>query len=291
MERFAKLASETGGNFGARVVRAIAERGPLCVGVDPHPTLLTQWGLADTAAGLAAFCDIVIEALADRVAVLKPQSAFFERFGSAGIAVLESTIRQSRTGGALVLLDVKRGDIGSTAQAYAAAYLDPASPLFVDAVTVNPYLGFGSMQPFLDAANAHGGGVFIVALTSNPEGPQVQHAVAADGRTVAQSLLDEIAARNEGVQPLGSVGAVIGATTGPTSHDLSRLNGPVLAPGLGAQGATADDLPVVFARLNGVVLPSYSREILAHGPSVTDLRDAADRTAAKCRKVLNYHLS
>src|SRR4051795_3747271 len=113
--------------FGRRLTDAIEKRGPLCVGIDPHPALLTRWGLTDDVAGLERFARTVVEALADRVAVVKPQSAFFERFGSRGIGILESTIRQSREAGALVLLDVKRGDIGSTMAAYADAYLDPSS--------------------------------------------------------------------------------------------------------------------------------------------------------------------
>ena len=281
-------------SFGARLRRAMDTRGPLCVGIDPHSSLLNRWGLPDTVDGLARFSRTVVDALADRVAVLKPQSAFFERFGSAGIAVLELTIRQSRAAGALVLLDVKRGDIGSTAQAYAQAYLDPASPLYVDAITASPYLGFGSMAPLLDEAKAHGGGVFVLVLTSNPEGAQVQRARTADGRTVAQMLLDEVAARNDGAQPLGSVGVVVGATVsmattpGAAHDDLSRINGPVLAPGLGAQGATAADLRNLFAGVERSVLPSYSREVLGHGPSASGLRAAAERSLAVCRKVLNY---
>ena len=273
-------------SFGDRLVQATRARGALCVGIDPHPTLLERWGLPDSAAGLRAFCSIAVEAFAGTVAVLKPQSAFFERFGSAGIAVLESTIRQSREAGALVLLDVKRGDIGSTAQAYADAYLDPASGLCADAVTVSPYLGLGSITPFLETAQAHGGGVFVLAVTSNPDGRQVQHARMPDGRTVAQAIIDGVAARNEGARPLGSVGLVVGATTGGTGHDLSKVNGPVLAPGLGTQGATPDDLRVVFGDVNGLVLPSCSREILAHGPSVEALRKAADGLLNECRKVL-----
>src|SRR3990170_4435160 len=144
--------------FGARLRRAMDERGPLCVGIDPHASLLSEWGLSDDIAGLERFARTVVEALADRVAVLKPQSAFFERFGSRGIGILESTIRQSREAGALVLLDVKRGDIGSTMAAYADAYLDPASSLRADAITVSPYLGVGSLQPAFDAAARHGGG-------------------------------------------------------------------------------------------------------------------------------------
>jgi orotidine-5'-phosphate decarboxylase len=274
------------GGFGARLARAVEQRGPICVGIDPHSTLLEAWGLPDTVDGLRTFCDTAVAALANLVPVLKPQSAFFERFGSAGIAVMESTIRQSREAGALVIADVKRGDVGSTAAAYARAYLHPASPLYADAVTVSPYLGLGSLAPFLDEAAAHGGGVFILALTSNPEGRQVQHARAADGRTVAQTVLDAVGARNEGERPVGSVGVVIGATTGGTGHDLSRLNGPVLAPGLGAQGGTVADLAVVFQGLNGLVLPSYSREVLARGPSVAGLREAAERSLTECRMAI-----
>jgi len=279
-------------SFPDRLLRAMADRGPLCVGIDPHSGLLNRWGLPDTVEGLARFSRTVVEALADRVAVLKPQSAFFERFGSAGIAVLESTIRQSRAAGALVLLDVKRSDIGSTAQAYGQAYLDPASPLRADAITVVPYLGFGSIASILDEAEAHGAGVFVVALSSNPEGREIQHARTADGRTVAQTVIDQVGHRNRAARRLGPAGVVIGATVGATpdgvSHDLSRLHGPVLAPGLGAQGAKAEDLRVAFEGLDGVLLPSYSREVLARGPSVTGLRDAAARCLAECRKVVDY---
>lgn len=274
--------------FGARLAGKIAERGPLCVGIDPHASLLHTWGVPDSPAGLALFCETVVDALADRVAVLKPQSAFFERFGSAGIGVLESTIRQCRERGALVLLDGKRGDIGSTASAYAEAYLSPGSPLSVDALTVHPYLGFGALAPFLELAERHGRGIFVLALTSNKEGPQFQHARTEDGRTVAQTVLDEVAARNEGAEPVGSVGVVMGATIGQTDHDVTHINAPVLVPGLGAQGGTAADLPRVFAGLKGLVLPSYSREVLAGGPTVAGLREAAARSLDDCRKVLNF---
>ena len=265
--------------FGTRLHRATTERGPLCVGIDPHAALLERWGLADDVAGLERFAFTVVEALADQVAVLKPQSAFFERFGSRGIAVLESIIRQSRAAGVLVLLDVKRGDIGSTMAAYAAAYLDPASPLRADAITVSPYLGVGSLRPAFDAAAAHGGGVFVLALTSNPEGPTVQHAVTAAGRTVAQTVIDEISQLNAGADPLGSVGLVVGATIGDTGHDLSKVNGPLLAPGLGAQGGTPDQLRTIFGENLQNVLPSYSREVLGAGPGVAGLRAAARRAA------------
>jgi orotidine-5'-phosphate decarboxylase len=273
--------------FGERLADAVRERGPLCVGIDPHAELLARWGLPDSAEGAEIFTTTVVNALGDRVAVMKPQSAFFERFGSAGIAVLESTIRQCRQAGVLVLLDVKRGDIASTALAYAQAYLNPASPLYVEAMTVSPYLGFGSLAPMLTEAAQHRGGVFVLARTSNPDSHQVQQAVTADGRTVAQTLIDEVAAVNAGASGLGSVGLVIGATNKATGLDLSRLNGPVLAPGLGAQGAGAADLPT-FAGLNGLLLPSYSREVLRHGPDIDALRAASDQAEAECRNVLGY---
>ncbi|GIF49498.1 orotidine-5'-phosphate decarboxylase [Asanoa ferruginea] len=272
--------------FGVRLHEALATRGPLCVGIDPHPSLLESWGLPDDVDGLARFAETVVEALADRVAVVKPQSAFFERHGSQGVAVLESVIRQLRDAGALVLLDVKRGDIGSTVAAYAAAYLDPASPLRADAITASPYLGVGSLRPMFDAASAHDGGVFVLALTSNPEGAAVQRAVGPGGRTVAQTVIDEISQLNRGAEPLGSFGLVVGATVGDTGHDLSRVNGPILAPGLGAQGATASDLRTVFGNDLDWVVPSYSREILARGPSVSDLRGAAEQAVRDCRAVL-----
>ncbi|GAA2436955.1 orotidine-5'-phosphate decarboxylase [Streptomyces macrosporus] len=271
--------------FGARLRRAMDIRGPLCVGIDPHAALLAAWGLDDDVAGLERFTRTVVDALADRVAVLKPQSAFFERFGSRGVAVLERAIADARSAGALVLADVKRGDIGSTMAAYAAAYLDPGSPLFSDAVTVSPYLGFGSLRPALDAARAAGSGVFVLALTSNPEGAEVQRARTAGGASVARTVLDHIARENAGAEPLGSVGAVVGATLGRLDVDLA-VNGPLLAPGLGAQGAGAEDLPVVFGDAVRNVVPSISRGILGRGPSPEALRESAARETERLVKVL-----
>ncbi|MFE3828040.1 orotidine-5'-phosphate decarboxylase [Streptomyces sp. NPDC059092] len=270
--------------FGARLRQAMDSRGPLCVGIDPHASLLTDWGLDDDVAGLERFTRTTVEALADRVAVLKPQSAFFERFGSRGVAVLEKAVAEARAAGALVLMDAKRGDIGSTMGAYAETYLDPASPLFSDAVTLSPYLGFGSLRPALDAASAAGCGVFVLALTSNPEGAEVQRATAADGRTLARLMLDHMAAENAGATPLGSVGAVVGATLGDLGDAVDlAINGPLLAPGIGAQGATPADLPGVFGAAVGNVVPSVSRGVLRHGPDAAALRSAADRFADEVR--------
>ena len=275
--------------FGSRLRKALDTRGPLCVGVDPHPALLGAWSLPDSPAGLERFALTVVEALAERVAVLKPQSSFFERFGSAGIAVLERTIAAAREAGALVIVDAKRGDIGSTVEAYADAYLTPSSPLFADAVTVSPYLGFGSLEPFFERAERHGGGVFVLAFTSNPEGAAVQRAVAADGETVGASFLAQAAARNGGAVPMGPIGAVVGATlTDPVPFDLAALGGAILAPGLGAQGGTAEGLRALFGDALVNVVPSMSREILRHGPDAPVLRRAVRRAVGDFRAALGY---
>ncbi len=267
-------------SFGLRLWNAVEAHGPLCVGIDPHSSLLDAWNLPDDAAGAERFGRTVVEAMAGRVPVVKPQSAFFERFGAAGVAALERTIADARAAGLLVITDVKRGDIGTTAAAYAQAYLDPASSLYSDALTVSPYLGFGSLRPFLDAAAAHGGGVFVLALTSNPEGPQVQHARVSsehgNGRTVAGTMLAAVAAENAGQTPQGSVGVVVGATIGDTAEDLAT-GGPLLVPGLGAQGGGAEDLRRLFGPVARHVLPSVSREILGAGPDLGKLAEAAAR--------------
>ena len=277
--------------FGARLRRSMDRFGPLCVGIDPHAALLADWGLPDDVAGLERFAMTVVEAVGGRVAAVKPQSAFFERFGSRGVAVLERTIGAARATGTLVVLDVKRGDIGSTAAAYADAYLDPAAPGFADAITVSPYLGFGSLRPMLDLAAANGSGVFVLALTSNPEGAQVQRALAADGsgRTVAGEILQQIAAENLGAAPLGSVGAVVGATIDPVGigFDLATLGGPILAPGFGAQGATAEDVRTVFGSALGSVLAASSRDILRLGPDLLALRAGAVRVADGLRTLVS----
>jgi orotidine-5'-phosphate decarboxylase len=255
------------------------ERGPLCVGIDPHASLLAEWGLNDDVAGLERFSRTVVEAVAGRAAVLKPQSAFFERFGSRGVAVLEKSVQEARAAGALVVMDAKRGDIGSTMTAYAESFLHKDAPLFSDALTVSPYLGYGSLKPAVDLARENGAGLFVLALTSNPEGGEVQHAVRADGRNVGATMLAHLAAENAGEQPLGSFGAVVGATLGDlSSYDLS-INGPLLAPGIGAQGATPADLPRVFGAAVRNVVPNVSRGVLRHGPDVAALRTATDRFA------------
>jgi orotidine-5'-phosphate decarboxylase len=243
---------------------------------------MDDWGLTDSVRGLERFALTTVEAVGNAAAVVKPQSAFFERHGAKGVEVLERVIADSRDLGALVLLDVKRGDIGSTVQAYADAYLDPSSPLAADAVTASPFLGVGSLDPLFDTARDSDAGVFVLALTSNPQGAEVQHALATDGRTVAAHVLDAVAARNADAHGLGSVGAVVGATIelpsgmGPEQLDVG---GPLLVPGIGAQGGTLDDVRRVFGPACRYVLPSSSRDILRHGPDKARLHDAVVRAA------------
>lgn len=270
--------------FGARLRAAMDARGPLCVGIDPHASLLADWGLNDDVAGLETFTRTVIDALAGTVAVFKPQSAFFERFGSRGIAVLERAVADLRDAGALVVMDAKRGDIGSTMAAYAETYLRADSPLFSDALTVSPYLGYGSLRPAVDLARESGAGLFVLALTSNPEGAEVQRATREDGRTIGATMLAHLARDNAGAEPMGSFGAVVGATLGNlSSYDLD-INGPLLAPGIGAQGATPADLPRVFGAAVRNVVPNVSRGVLRHGPDAAALREAALRYADEVRE-------
>ncbi|WP_255867455.1 orotidine-5'-phosphate decarboxylase [Arthrobacter sp. zg-Y844] len=281
--------------FGARLRAAMDRRGQLCVGIDPHPELLAQWGLNDDAAGLERFSLTVLAAVGEQVAAVKPQVALYERHGSAGLAVLERLLQECSDAGVLSIADAKRGDIGSTMAAYADAWLRDGSPLAADAVTLSPYLGFGSLRPALDLAAATGRGVFVLALTSNPEGASVQH-VGAGGaeRSVAARIVDAAAAENAGPgggsgTELGSVGLVVGATVGTAladlEIDLAASRAPLLAPGLGAQGATAADLRGTFAAAYPNVLATSSRGILRAGPDPRGLLDAALRTGSELASV------
>jgi orotidine-5'-phosphate decarboxylase len=272
--------------FGARLRAAVATRGPLCVGIDPHPELLRAWGVGDGVAGLERFALGAVEALAPEVALVKPQSAFFERYGARGVAVLERVLVAAREAGALVLLDVKRGDIGSTMAGYAAAYLSDGAPLAADAITVSPYLGVDALEPAFELAGRTGRGVFVVALTSNPEGADVQSALTSAGSTVAQAVVDAVAARNAGRHPVGDLGVVVGVTALAGALRLQALNGPVLAPGIGAQGAGLADVARVFGAAACHVVAATSRDLLRHGPRPAALRHAARRTAEEAATLL-----
>jgi orotidine-5'-phosphate decarboxylase len=290
--------------FGTRLAAAVAARGPLCVGIDPHRALLIDWGAGDDLGGLRRFTDAVVEALAGSVAVLKPQMAFYERFGAQGVAVLEEAVGRIRAAGALVLLDAKRGDIGSTMDAY-GEYLRSDHPLQVDALTVSPYLGPDSLTPAVRTARAFGGGLFVLARTSNPDAGTFQRArvpgPAGEGRSVAQVVVDTVRAWNtpdwlvsdpptdvasyrdvagRWGPTTGSFGVVVGATLRDLDVDLDGLGGPVLAPGLGAQGGSVADLRRLFGSGRAVV-PTVSRDVLSAGPDPAALQAAAGRWIAE----------
>jgi orotidine-5'-phosphate decarboxylase len=262
--------------FADRIEAAVSRTGPLCVGIDPSGELLARWGLRDDPEGLRVFCRTCIDAFTGVVGVVKAQVAFFERHGSAGMAELERLLTEANSAGLIVIADAKRGDIDSTAEAYADAWLNPASPLAADAVTAHPYLGLGALAPLVRLAGAHGRGLFVVARSSNPEGRALQEAHTAKGPAVEDMLLAEVAALNaSGEVPKGTVGAVVGATLAPSGFELSQLGGVILAPGLGAQGAGPHDVAARFAGCpRGTVLPSSSRGLLGHGPDAETLRDA-----------------
>lgn len=268
--------------FGDRLAAAMESRGPLCVGIDPHPGLLSDWGLPDTAESLETFAFTVLEACGPVAAALKPQVALFERHGSSGLAVLEKLHRAAADTGVLMIADAKRGDIGSTMAAYSDAWLGENSPLATDSVTLSPYLGFESLRPALDRAAEASRGVFVLALTSNPEGKTVQH--VGGELSVAQRIIE--AARQENAQRnwsvMGPCGLVVGATVGSALQelgiDLTSFNGPILAPGYGAQGASALDLYKVFISIKHQVLVNSSRGVLSAGPKVISLRKAAERS-------------
>src|SRR6266851_2959399 len=231
--------------FQKRFAALAAERSALCVGIDPSADSLKGWGLPDDAEGLQAFCERMVAVCAPLVACIKPQSAFFERHGPAGMAVLRRTVEAARSYGALVIIDAKRGDIDSTAAAYGDAFLGPHSPFGGDAITLHAYLGFGSLAPIVERARN-----------------------AADG---------------EG--ELGLVGAVVGATLGREAADLAaRLpNALLLVPGVGAQGATIGDVRRDFGAHYSRVIPSLSRAIARARPRPENLRREVERRIAEIR--------
>jgi len=279
-------ASATGAQDPARAVSfpdrfraGRAAHGPLVLGLDPSGDLLRSWGLSDDAEGLERFVDISVAAAVGTVAVAKPQSAFYERQGLAGIRALTRLVAQLRQAGVLVLLDVKRGDVGSTNQAYAEAYLGADASIPVDALTLTAYLGLEAMGPFFDRARAAGSGLFIVTRSSNPEGRAIQTAMATDGRSVESGMVAALGRLNRdaegaGADRLGPFGAVFAASHDyPADIDLVAMNGLFLVPGLGAQGTTPADIGECFAACPERVLPSASRSLLGAGPDVDRLRD------------------
>lgn len=274
--------------FGERVRAALHARGPLCVGIDPHASLLASWGLSDDAAGVREFGLRTVDAAAGRAAIVKPQVSFFERFGSAGIAALEDVLAAARAADLLVIADAKRGDIGSTMDAYAAAWLTPGSSLEADALTVNPFLGVGALDGAFTLAERTGKGLFVLAATSNPEARLLQRSTNDQGSTVSAALIAEVSARNAQTAPAGewgSFGFVIGATVDWADAGLAPFApaAPILAPGFGVQGAAPEDLRLRFGTMSECVIASESRSILMAGPA--DLAAAIDARNAQYLEV------
>ncbi len=248
--------------FADRLIRRVRSLGhPLCVGIDPHLELLPRAfqrgsmsaGDASTARAVETFCLALIERVAGRVSAVKPQSACFERLGPAGIAVLGRVMQEARRAGLLVILDAKRNDVGSTAASYASAYLAPDAVLAADALTVNPYLGLDSLDPYFAAAHAGGGGVFVLLRTSNPGAVDLQDLLVRE-RPLYQHLADLL-------QPLtmklrgphtewSGLGVVVGATWPNESKRVRALlpGSLFLVPGYGAQAGSADDAVAGFVR-------------------------------------------
>ncbi|MBD8609203.1 orotidine-5'-phosphate decarboxylase [Frigoribacterium sp. CFBP 13729] len=280
-------AGGAGASFGSRLADVLETPGGLCVGIDPHAWLLEEWGLPTSAAGVRELGLRAVEATAGSAGVVKPQVAFFERWGSAGFAALEDVLAAARDAGLIVIGDAKRGDVGSTMDGYAEAWFAPDSPLRVDALTVSPYLGFDSLRSTIDRARQVGAGVFVLAATSNPEARAGQTARVAgpDGtsRTLAAGIVDQVRDDDQaaGETRLGSVGLVLGATVDLASYgiDTAALTGvPVLAPGFGHQGARVSDLTALYGAAARTVLVSTSRGVLAAGPDgmAAAVRDAAE---------------
>lgn len=267
--------------FADRFAKLAAARSPLCVGIDPAPETLKLWDLPYSAEGVRVFGLEMVEALGDRIGLFKPQVAFYERFGWQGLKALEEVVRHIRSADALALADVKRMDIGHTLEAYAAAWLGEDAGLPVDAITLGAYMGSGSLRPVVARAIAAGAGLFVVVRSSNPDGILLQNARQEDDRTVADALADDLTAYNAAHltdERIGPVGAVVGATLDDADAVLERLGTSlILAPGIGAQGASMKDVRQRFGSTACKrTLPTVSRQIGHAGPAKARIREMAD---------------
>jgi orotidine-5'-phosphate decarboxylase len=264
-------------HFADRLIAAVRSKGnPVLVGLDPRaenlpPGLIAGEGAEATASGFAKFCAGVIDVVAPLVPAVKPQAAFFEQLGVAGMRALKETIDYAASKGLLVILDGKRNDIGSTAAGYAEAYLGPAgaSPWGCDALTVSPYLGDDSLTPFVNVATARGAGIFVLVKTSNPGGKRFQD-IIADGRPLYRYVADHVeslAAQTAGSGGYGCVGAVVGATYPAQLAELRQAMPHTwfLIPGFGAQGGTAKDCAPAFDTHGlGAIINNSRGLIFAH---------------------------
>lgn len=281
--------SEVG--FGDRLHTAFEQYGHLCVGIDPHPFLLNEWEFDDTSTSLREFSLRVIDACVGYVGIIKPQVAFYERHGAAGMEALEYVIRRAREAGLIVISDCKRGDIGSTMEAYAQAWLTPGWNLESDAITVSPYLGSGALAQTVDYALSNNKGVFILAATSNPEAAVLQTSVVTQGshqgKTVAAAILSDVATWSTEANPKNSVGAVLGATLDLPSLGIQPDNYPalpVLAPGFGFQGARVEDAGRLFGSLATNLIVSETRSVLSAGRE--GIYDSVKRRAGEVASAL-----
>jgi orotidine-5'-phosphate decarboxylase len=269
--------------FGDRLAAVFESRGHLCVGIDPHAFLLEQWGLADSAEGAREFGLRIVDAAAGVIGILKPQVAFFERHGSLGYAALETVLAAAREAGLLVIADAKRGDIGSTIDAYGEAWLSPGSPLEADAMTAVAYQGLGSLAGPIDLARAAGKGIFVLAATSNPEAVATQTAVSiGSGQTVAAGIVSGVDELNAAAVTLGSIGVVLGATVDLVDYRIEAgwlAKTPILAPGFGEQGALFGDIPRLYGVASANLVVTVSRGVLRAGPQ--DIDAIIARTAAE----------
>jgi orotidine-5'-phosphate decarboxylase len=281
-------------SFASRFAVARARFGPLTWGLDPSGELLDRWGLGDTPDGLDRFADLMLAAVPGVVGLVKPQSAFYERHGWRGIKTLTRLISELRAAGLLVVLDAKRGDVGTTNAAYAQAYLGPGAPLEADALTVHPYLGLRAMDALVSRAHESGSCLLVVTRSTNTGGRAIQAAATEpdldrQGRlSVEQSLLRDIGRLNAQLAPgeIGPIGAVIAPGHLAPDLDLAGANALFLAPGVGAQGATWADVARTFAACPDRVMPSASRSLLAAGPDPAALRAAAEAKVAELAAVL-----
>lgn len=261
----------TSPNFGSRLA-ALTGASRLCVGVDPHPSTLAEWGLDDSGEGLSAFSRAMLDAMVESgVSITKPQVALFERHGVDGMRVLAQFIGEARSRSLLVIADVKRGDIGTSLAGYASAWLRPGGDFESDAMTAVAYQGVGSLEPAFHLAADAGKAVFVLGATSNPEGWLVQSARTAEGDTVSHSTVASTAERaTRAPRSEGEwLGVVVGATVDRgqlgLDDEVFRDLG-ILAPGFGAQGVELSSLAEVFGALAPQVIPSVSRSVAGSSP-------------------------
>jgi orotidine-5'-phosphate decarboxylase len=281
-------------SFGARLEQNFAKYGQLCVGIDPHAALLEDWGLDQSVEALRTFSMSVLEACVDRVGIIKPQVAFFEKFGSHGFSVLEKFAIEAQQSDILVIMDAKRGDIGSTMTGYFDAWLGKNAPFVCDALTVSPFLGLESLNEVMSESLERSKGLFVLAATSNPEGKNIQRAKIGD-TTISASILKQLeeinaVSKSAGAR-LGSFGAVVGATLNMSASGIPEVLSdveaatPLLAPGFGAQGATLSEARYLFQSASNRVIASVSRSVTAGGRH--SLSSAIDHAKNELRKGLS----